>query len=54
MLLNRICNDARNDNTNTAADMADVEVEKPSKKVHEVTGVWGVAESTARYAASLG
>ena len=38
----------------TAADLADVEVANPSKKVHEVTGVWGVAESTARYAASLG
>ena len=38
----------------TAADLADVEVTNPSKKVHEVTGVWGVAESTARYAASLG
>ena len=38
----------------TAADLADVEVANPSKKVHEVTGVWGVAESTSRYAASLG
>ena len=38
----------------TSADLADVEVANPSKKVHEVTGVWGVAESTARYAASLG
>ena len=37
-----------------AADLADVEVATPSKKVHEVTGVWGVAESTSRYAASLG
>ena len=25
----------------TAADLADVEVTNPSKKVHEVTGVWG-------------
>ena len=38
----------------TATDLADVEVANPSKKVHEVTGVWGVAESTSRYAASLG
>lgn len=29
------------------ADLADVEVPNPSEKVREVTGVWGVAESTA-------
>lgn len=38
----------------TAEELKDVEVLSPSQKVFEVTGVWGVAESTSRYAASLG
>ena len=38
----------------TAEELKDVEVLSPSPKVFEVTGVWGVAESTSRYAASLG
>lgn len=38
----------------TADELKDVEVLSPSQKVFEVTGVWGVAESTSRYAAGLG
>ncbi len=38
----------------TAEELKDVEVLTPSPKVFEVTGVWGVAESTSRYATSFG
>lgn len=36
----------------TAAELKDIEVPNPSEKVHEVTGVWGVAESAAMAAAA--
>lgn len=38
----------------TAADLAPVEIPNPSAKVFEVTGVYGVAESSARLVARMG
>ncbi len=35
----------------TADDLRDIDVPNPSEKVHDVTGVWGVAESSAMVAA---
>lgn len=37
-----------------ASDLADIEVPNPSEKVKEVTGLWGVAESSAIAAANGG
>lgn len=41
-------------NIYTAEDLAPVEIPNPSQKVYEVTGVYGVAESSARLSARLG
>ena len=38
----------------TSKELAPVEVANPSEYVRKVTGVWGVSESCARYAADLG
>lgn len=38
----------------TAAELSPVEIPNPSQKVFEVTGVYGVAESSARLSARLG
>lgn len=41
-------------NIYTAEELAPVEIPNPSKKVYEVTGVYGVSESSARLSARLG
>jgi len=38
----------------SSEELAHIEVANPSEKVHEVTGVWGVAESAALAASGLG
>ncbi|MDO4691967.1 MAG: precorrin-4 C(11)-methyltransferase [Porphyromonadaceae bacterium] len=46
--------DIRQADIYTAEELAPVEIPNPSQKVYEVTGVYGVAESSARLSARLG